>query len=190
MKTIKSITNPFFTIFLLITFLAGWYFYVTNPTTPYMEYMSTMETMETMKTIETMETPPTQQHGTHTQTETPTENTYYDIKNELKNIKDIVNVKDSSRDNHYNTNMYPGFDPTSNNIGMYTNLDKIHDSTSFSEISDNPMDINWGGILYTKQAVESGKYAENEVLPYGYDPKRGVGISTSIHNGNPKNMSG
>jgi hypothetical protein len=27
------------------------------------------------------------------------------------------------------------------------------------------MDENWGGVLYTKQAVDSGKYKENEVVP-------------------------
>ena len=27
------------------------------------------------------------------------------------------------------------------------------------------MDDNWGGVLYTKQAVDLGKYKENEVVP-------------------------
>jgi len=32
------------------------------------------------------------------------------------------------------------------------------------------MDTNWGGVLHTKSAVDSGKYKENEVIP----PNKGV----------------
>lgn len=89
-------------------------------------------------------------------------------------------VRDASRDNGYNTNMYAGIDTTGQYNGVYTNLDYIHDSTSFSELSENPMDDNWGGILYTKQAVDSGKYDDNLVIPYSYNKEMGVGISTKI----------
>ena len=36
---------------------------------------------------------------------------------------------------------------------------------SYKQISirDNPMDPNWGGVLYTQGKVESGKYDENNV---------------------------
>ena len=76
-----------------------------------------------------------------------------------------VVVKDASRDSRiYNTGMYPGFDPTSQYNGVYTNLDVIHDSTNVG-ISDNPADINWGGVMVTENAVQTGKYDMNNVEP-------------------------
>jgi hypothetical protein len=78
--------------------------------------------------------------------------------------KDIVTVIDANRRNYpYNANNYPGFDPTSQYVGVYTNLDIIHDKTKQNEISDNPMDPNWAGTTYTQQMIDSGKYLENEV---------------------------
>jgi len=72
---------------------------------------------------------------------------------------------DSSRDSHvYNRNQYPGFDNMDLYIGRYSELDKIHDSTEMELISDNPMDSNWGGVVYTHNAVASGKYVGNEVM--------------------------
>lgn len=78
-----------------------------------------------------------------------------------------VEVTDASRDNApWNANQHYGFDPMGLYIGKYTAIDAIHDSTFQGKpLSDNPMDNNWGGILYTKSAVESGKYKENEVIP-------------------------
>lgn len=73
---------------------------------------------------------------------------------------------DASRESDtYNRNQYAGFDPTNLYVGRYSELDKIHDSTEMVPISDNPMDSNWGGIVYTHNVVASGKYKENEVLP-------------------------
>jgi len=66
----------------------------------------------------------------------------------------------------YNANQHMSFDPYGQYIGRYTQLDAIHDATlKGSPISDNPMDSNWGGVLFTKSAVDSGKYKENEVAP-------------------------
>ncbi len=66
----------------------------------------------------------------------------------------------------YNANQHMSFDPYGQYIGKYTDLDALHDSTfKGSSISDNPMDSNWGGVLYTKSVVDSGKYKENEVAP-------------------------
>jgi len=66
----------------------------------------------------------------------------------------------------YNANQHMSFDPYGQYIGKYTQLDAIHDATFKGvSISENPMDENWGGVLYTKSAVDSGKYAENEVAP-------------------------
>jgi len=67
----------------------------------------------------------------------------------------------------WNQNQYAGFDPTGQFIGQYTTLDALHDSTYKGQtLSDNPMDENWGGVLYTKQAVDSGKYKDDEIIPY------------------------
>jgi hypothetical protein len=78
-----------------------------------------------------------------------------------------IQYVDSNDDNYpYNNGQHSGFDPTGLFIGKYTTLDAIHDSTHYGKsLSDNPMDENWGGVLHTKSAVDSGKYAENEVAP-------------------------
>ena len=78
-----------------------------------------------------------------------------------------IQLIDSSDDNpKWNQNQTQGFDPTNFHVGQYTTLDALHDSTyQGKSLSDNPMDANWGGVLYTKSAVDSGKYKENEVAP-------------------------
>lgn len=80
----------------------------------------------------------------------------------------MVKEMDASRDNGYNQNMYPGFDPDNLFIGRKTELDVVHESTENVPISDNPMDTNWGGILYTQAQLDSGKYAENSVESTNY----------------------
>lgn len=87
---------------------------------------------------------------------------------------DIENTSTSSFESPYNKGGYPPFDPYGQTIGKYTNLDKIHDSTAAPPFSDNPMDPNWGGTEYTKDAVESGKYIENNVYPVNYSMPGGV----------------
>lgn len=155
-----QIRKTIFSIFVIITFLAGWYFYVMNTSTPYMEYMDNIQSNSKEAT---------------------------DVSNNV--LPTPFEVQDANRDQPpYNANMYAGFDPTSQYVGVFTNLDKIHQSTEFSELSENPMDSNWGGVLYTKQAVDSGKYDENLVVPYGYNPELGIGNSTSIHNGAMKSV--
>jgi len=86
----------------------------------------------------------------------------------------IVKSVDASRENGYNQNMYPGFDPDNLFIGRITNEDIVHDSTQKSQMSDNPMDHNWGGVLYTQQQIDSGKYVENEVVPPNYATPKGA----------------
>jgi hypothetical protein len=77
-----------------------------------------------------------------------------------------VVVKDASRvSTIYNTNQTPGFDPTSQYIGVYTNIDAIHDSTNNDLVSYNAMDTKWAGIIATEKAIQSGKYDENNVEP-------------------------
>lgn len=84
-----------------------------------------------------------------------------------------VQIMDASRDNGFNQNLYAGFDPHGMHVGQYTELDARHDSTENAERSDNPMDTNWGGVLYTQSAVDSGKYDERNVYPTAYSTPKG-----------------
>ena len=86
---------------------------------------------------------------------------------------EVLNVIDAARANPpYNIGNYPGFDPQGQYIGVYTNLDKVHDSTKNNKISDNPMDPNWAGTEYTQQMIDSGKYEENNItMPILFTPK-------------------
>ena len=74
-----------------------------------------------------------------------------------------IEVADATRDFGYNQNNYAGFDPYGLYVGRVTDVDQIAVSTEKEEISDNPMDANWGGVLFTQSAVDSGKYDENIV---------------------------
>jgi len=40
-------------------------------------------------------------------------------------------------------------------------LDAMYHSPE--KISDNPMDPNWGGVQYSREVVDSGKYKDNEI---------------------------
>jgi len=86
---------------------------------------------------------------------------------------DIAPIIDANRNSKvYNVNNYPGFDPLGLQIGVYNQLDSVHDSTEKAKISDNPMDSNWGGIEFTQKSVESGKYEDNTVgRPLYFNPK-------------------
>ena len=76
-------------------------------------------------------------------------------------------LKDASKDNPpYNQNMYASVDPENQMEGENTPLDKLFYAQEDEPISDNPMDINWGGTDYTQQVIDSGKYEENEVAIY------------------------
>lgn len=76
----------------------------------------------------------------------------------------VTEYIDANRKNPpFNDGQYAGFDPQGLFVGRYTNVDEVHDSTKKAPVSDNPMDENWGGVLYTQTAVDSGKYEENNV---------------------------
>ena len=80
--------------------------------------------------------------------------------------------------------MYIGFDPNGQNIGRITELDNIHNAKEKDPVSDNPMDKNWGGVAYTQNEVNSGKYADNEVFkPSLFNPK--TVFNPAISNGAP-----
>jgi hypothetical protein len=77
-------------------------------------------------------------------------------------------IIDSNRDYPpFNAGNYPGFDPQGLMNGVYTKLDEVHDATSKNPdgqtYSDNPMDSNWGGVLYTQGKIDSGKYDDNNI---------------------------
>lgn len=82
----------------------------------------------------------------------------------LQNPAPII---DSNTDHPpYNAGQYAGFDPMNLSVGVYTKLDEVHESTRSqdgSTLSDNPMDPNWGGVLYTQSKIQSGKYDERMV---------------------------
>jgi hypothetical protein len=84
-----------------------------------------------------------------------------------------IKTADASRANPpYNSNNFNSFDPQGLYVGKYTDLDQIHDSTKQNKISDNPMDPNWAGVIYTQQMVDSGKYVGSSITrPVLFTPK-------------------
>ena len=62
----------------------------------------------------------------------------------------------------YNKNMYPGFDPENQYIGLETPLDKMYNQ-DFNGVSPNPMDPNWAGSELTQTLVDNGYYDANNV---------------------------
>ena len=80
----------------------------------------------------------------------------------------MVPYVDANRSNApFNQGFY-GFDPYNQYIGKRTILDEIHDSTQTqnpSGLSDNPMDTNWGGAVFTEEQINLGKYSDYEVQP-------------------------
>lgn len=73
---------------------------------------------------------------------------------------------DSNHDDPpYNKNSYPGFDADDQNIGVYTPLDR--DFHSNEEKSANAMDLQWGGLEYSDDQVNKGKF--NDDYRQGYD---------------------
>ena len=76
----------------------------------------------------------------------------------------ITKLYDANRSPNsiFNQNLYPGFDPQDQYIGLNTPLDQIFHEKE--KISDNPMDANWGGRGFTNAAIRSGKFKGNEVI--------------------------
>jgi hypothetical protein len=63
----------------------------------------------------------------------------------------------------HNKGSMPGFDPMNQYIGLNTPLDKVFEQERSQELSDNPMDPNWGGAEFSRQVVESSKYAGDTI---------------------------
>ncbi len=73
---------------------------------------------------------------------------------------------DATRNNPpFNKNLYPGFDPQDQDVGLKTPLDKMYHADP-GGVSPNPMDKNWGGAEYTEKRVEAGDYKDDEVKIY------------------------
>ena len=81
------------------------------------------------------------------------------------NIETVPYIDSNLVNKPYNQGIY-GFDPTSQYVGKYTVLDQIHDSTQIQNkdgASDNAMDTNWGGAVFTINQIKAGKYDGNEI---------------------------
>ena len=68
------------------------------------------------------------------------------------------------------------FDPQSQNVGTWTTLDAVHYATEKQgKYSDNPLDPNWGGVVFSENVVESGKYDGNQVTkPTYFNARNGM----------------
>jgi hypothetical protein len=67
---------------------------------------------------------------------------------------------------------YKAFDPLSFDIDNYEYIAKVNKSTQPDGLSDNPMDPNWGGVMYTQKILNTGKYDENIITkPLLFQPK-------------------
>lgn len=91
-----------------------------------------------------------------------TKNTYTPASLTPSSDEKIQLLIDANRDSDaYNVNGYPGFDPYNLYIGVNTPLDMMFNMEEKNKESKNPMDSNWGGTGYTKQAIDSGFYSAN-----------------------------
>lgn len=66
----------------------------------------------------------------------------------------------------HNKGSMPAFDPQNQYIGEYTKLDSEFHEEERNQLSDNPIDTNWGGAQYSRKAVSSGKYKDDNVSLY------------------------
>lgn len=80
------------------------------------------------------------------------------------NNTDPTLLQDATRDDPpYNQNTHPGFDAHNQMVGEDNVLDKYYDVGRTQPVSANPMDDNWGGVKYSRAAVDAGNYKGNEV---------------------------
>lgn len=72
----------------------------------------------------------------------------------------------------YPDSPYSPFDPLNEDINHYEYVAKEFASSQPTGLSDNPMDPNWGGVKYTQDVIQSGKYNENNISrPLLFQPK-------------------
>ena len=72
---------------------------------------------------------------------------------------------DAARNNPpFNENSYPGFDEQNQYVGDYTPLDKLANAQEkVRRYSTSAMDTNWGGAVYSQDAVDVGNYSGDRV---------------------------
>jgi hypothetical protein len=75
-------------------------------------------------------------------------------------------VDATRNDPPFNNNSYPGYDETSYYVGTTTPLDAMDAAKEKANVSDNPMDPNWGGAAYTQSLVDKGYYKNDNVSIY------------------------
>jgi hypothetical protein len=89
-----------------------------------------------------------------------------------KPYSDNDNSQFLSSSSAYPDSKYSAFDPLNQDIDHYEYIAKEFVSSQPDGLSDNPMDPNWGGVMYTQNVIKSGKYAENNVnKPLLFQPK-------------------
>jgi len=84
-----------------------------------------------------------------------------DVNAGLPFLQANIQVERNLVDAGYTEGNMPGYDYSGFDNGVYTPLDAMYHSPA--KISDNPMDPNWGGVQYSREVVDSGKYKDNEI---------------------------
>ena len=68
----------------------------------------------------------------------------------------------------FNANGYHGFDPMGQDQGIFNIFDVIQQSTACGKISANPMDSNWGGVVYTntsrRRSIQGQRSHQTHIL--------------------------
>ena len=79
------------------------------------------------------------------------------------NTNNRLLIDANRNDPPYNQNIAPGYDQTNQNIGINTPLDNMNEQQENLLHSPDAMNTNWGGQDFTRNLVDSGYYAGNEV---------------------------
>ena len=96
-----------------------------------------------------------------------------------------VPLYDSNMDHPpYNQNNYHGFDPTNQNTGRYTSLDKVFYSNKKRNSAD-AMKMNWAGAESSRRMVRSGKYDKNFRPKAKFSKFKGITIAPPQQNNAP-----
>ena len=96
-----------------------------------------------------------------------------------------VPLYDSNMDHPpYNQNNYHGFDPTNQNTGRYTSLDKVFYSNKKRNSAD-AMKMNWAGAESSRRMVRSGKYDKNFRPEAKFSQFKGIAIAPPQQNNAP-----
>ena len=90
-----------------------------------------------------------------------------DVNAGLPFLQASIQVERNLIDAGYTEGNMPGYDYSGFDNGVYNPLDKMYHSPE--QISDNPMDPNWGGAEYSRKVVDSGKYKDNVIKLHGHE---------------------